>query len=130
MRAFLFAAALALGGCYVQAEPGPTYRTRATTDVYYVSEPPPEPRVEVRTHSPGSGYLWIDGYWDWRNNAWSNPQSTGDVATPGRGAQNPRPAAGSKQRLPEGIRVVLTMAPGSGLNGSITRDFVLRTRSE
>ena len=66
----------------------------------------------------------------WRNNAWSNPQSTGDVATPGRGAQNPRPAAGSKQRLPEGIRVVLTMAPGSGLNGSITRDFVLRTRSE
>lgn len=66
----------------------------------------------------------------WRNNAWSNPQSTGDVAMPGGSAQNPRPAAGSKQRLPEGIRVVLTMAPGSGLNGSITRDFVLRTRSE
>lgn len=64
----------------------------------------------------------------WRNNGWSNPQSTGDIATPD---QTPQPgSSGSKQRLPEGIRVVLTMAPGSGLNGSITRDLVLRTRSE
>jgi general secretion pathway protein J len=66
----------------------------------------------------------------WRNNAWSNPQSTGDVAPPPGDAQPPGGLPGSKQRLPEGIRVVLTMAPGSGLNGSITRDFVLRTRSE
>ncbi|PPE70449.1 prepilin-type N-terminal cleavage/methylation domain-containing protein [Caldimonas thermodepolymerans] len=65
----------------------------------------------------------------WRNNAWSNPQSTGDVQE----AAGPRPgprSAGSKVRLPEGIRIVLTMAPGSGLNGTYTRDLVLRTRSE
>lgn len=65
----------------------------------------------------------------WRNNAWSNPQSTGDVTAPPTPGTAP-PPAGSKQQLPQGVRVVLTMAPGSGLNGTYTRDLVLRTRSE
>lgn len=65
----------------------------------------------------------------WRNNAWTNPQSTGDVESPPP-AQGGGAAAGSKQQLPQGVRLVLSMAAGSGLNGAYTRDLVLRTRSE
>jgi general secretion pathway protein J len=50
-----------------------------------------------------------------RNNAWSNCQSTGDVASAG-GAAPPTLA------LPLGVRIVLSFAPGSGLNGSLVRD--------
>jgi general secretion pathway protein J len=43
----------------------------------------------------------------YRNNAWSNCQSTGSG-------------------LPNGVRVVLSFAPGSGVNGDLTRDIALR----
>ena len=42
----------------------------------------------------------------YRGNAWSNCQSTG-------------------QGLPSGVRIVLSFAPGSGQNGSVTRDALL-----
>ncbi len=53
-----------------------------------------------------------------RNNAWSNCQSTGDVA-PGTGVAG---AAPPTLALPQGVRIVLSFAPGSGLNGSLMRD--------
>ncbi|MCW7539884.1 prepilin-type N-terminal cleavage/methylation domain-containing protein [Aquabacterium sp. A7-Y] len=71
----------------------------------------------------------------WRNNAWTNPQSTGDAENPA-GAPGAPPGSGGKpvsavaQQLPQGVRLVLTAAPDSGLNGSYTRDTVLRVRSE
>jgi general secretion pathway protein J len=53
----------------------------------------------------------LDGLTAWqvyfyRSNAWSNCQSTG-------------------QGLPSGVRIVLGFAPGSGQNGSLTRDALL-----
>ena len=56
----------------------------------------------------------------WRNNAWTNPQSTGDQS-----ATDPR-----AQALPQGVRLVLSLTPASGLTGDVTRDLVLRLRAE
>ncbi|AKJ31479.1 PulJ/GspJ family protein [Caldimonas brevitalea] len=81
----------------------------------------------------------------WRDNAWTNPQSTGDLdpgepppaGNPGGpppsegGAPAPKDKGGSQRMaLPQGVRVVLAPAPGSGLNGTYTRDIVLRTGTE
>ncbi|MDQ6680307.1 MAG: prepilin-type N-terminal cleavage/methylation domain-containing protein [Pseudomonadota bacterium] len=81
-----------------------------------------------------------------QGNAWSNCQSTGDVAAPsplavlpnpaavgpgaalptaGPPASAPTPTLPSRQALPAGVRIVLSFAPGSGENGSLTRDTLL-----
>jgi len=68
-----------------------------------------------------------------RDNAWSNCQSTGEIQTtlvpPGGSASGAGTggSAGGRQRtaLPKGVRVVLSFAPGSGLNGDLTRDVLL-----
>ena len=62
----------------------------------------------------------------YRGNAWSNCQSTGDVtpATP-VSASAPASAAAPRVLLPNGVRVVLAFAPGSGLNGSLVRDILI-----
>ena len=46
-------AAFSLAGCAARA-------------TYYVATPPPPARVEVYGYAPGPGYVWIDGFWDWR----------------------------------------------------------------
>jgi general secretion pathway protein J len=72
----------------------------------------------------------------WRQNAWSNAQSSGDSvaaatgtppATPpgGAGATGAPSAAANREALPEGVRLVLRFAPGSGFEGSLTRDVRL-----
>jgi general secretion pathway protein J len=58
----------------------------------------------------------------WRNNAWTNPQSTGDT--------DPNAIAAQRQQLPQGVRLTLVVAPGSGLSGTYTRDTVLRVRGD
>ena len=67
----------------------------------------------------------VDGLSAWqvyfyRNNGWSNCQSSADVAVAA-------PAASGVQRqvLPTGVRLVLAFAPGSGLSGSLVRDTLL-----
>jgi general secretion pathway protein J len=55
-----------------------------------------------------------------RGNAWSNAQSSGDVAAPAAGASAP-----ARQVLPSGVRLLLSFAEGSGRIGSVTRDTVL-----
>jgi len=40
-------------------------------------------------------------------------------------AQASGATAAPRQALPSGVRVVLTFAPGSGLNGTLTRDSLL-----
>ena len=59
----------------------------------------------------------------YQGNAWSNCQSTGNLAA--------SPAAGAasgvlvRQALPKGVRVVLSFTDGSGTRGELTRDTVL-----
>jgi len=57
----------------------------------------------------------------WRGNAWSNAQSTGDLAP----AANSVVAGTQRQLLPEGVRLVLGFAEGSGYGGALTRDIHL-----
>ena len=62
----------------------------------------------------------VEGVSQWQvyffqGNAWSNAQSTGNVATPPAGAAS---GAVARQALPSGVRVVLSFAPGSGMSGT------------
>jgi general secretion pathway protein J len=61
----------------------------------------------------------------YQGNSWSNAQSTGNVAAPSPATQASGAAAAPRQALPSGVRVVLSFAPGSGLNGTLTRDSLL-----
>ena len=60
----------------------------------------------------------------YQGNAWSNCQSTGNLAAAPLGG-----AAGGvvavRQALPKGVRIVLSFADGSGTSGELTRDTVL-----
>lgn len=69
----------------------------------------------------------VEGVSQWQvyffqGNAWSNAQSTGNVAAPPAGAAS---GAVARQALPSGVRVVLSFAPGSGMSGTLTRDIML-----
>lgn len=57
----------------------------------------------------------------YRDGAWTNCQSTGDVAVPAVGASG----VAAREALPEGVRLVLEFAPGSGLSGQLTRDSLV-----
>lgn len=57
----------------------------------------------------------------WRGNSWSNAQSTGNVA-PRVGIAG-LPMRNPQQLLPEGVRLVLSFAEGSGYSGALTRDL-------
>lgn len=61
----------------------------------------------------------------WRSGAWSNCQSSGDVAPAPAAPGAVPPLAGTRQVLPGGVRLVLALAEGSGMTGSLTRDVVL-----
>ena len=37
---------------------------------YTVSSMPPQPLYETMTQSPGYGYVWLDGHWDWNGYEW------------------------------------------------------------
>lgn len=68
----------------------------------------------------------LDGLGRWqvyfyRGNAWSNAQSSADVAAPAATASAPAP---SRVQLPSGVRLVLDFE-GGGLAGSLTRDVML-----
>jgi len=52
--------------------------------------PPPPPRNGVMGYAPGPGYVWTEGYWDWRggrwfwvNGAWRRPPHRHAVWVPG-----------------------------------------------
>ena len=66
----------------------------------------------------------ITGLSDWKvyfykDTAWGNCASSLGGAASAAGAAAPT-------ALPDGVRVVLTFAPGSGLNGDLTRDTLLK----
>ncbi len=64
-----------------------------------------------------------------RNDAWSNPQSSAGAVLPSIPVSG---AAGtvvtvSSQPIPDGVRLVLTLPPGQALSGTLTRDWVRPT---
>lgn len=61
----------------------------------------------------------------YRVNAWTNAQSSGDISPVDVAANAAANAARQRERLPTGVRLVLTFAPGSGRAGNLTRDLVL-----
>jgi general secretion pathway protein J len=66
-----------------------------------------------------------------RNDAWTNPQSSGDAATAATATAGATPAAvaatATSQTRPDGVRVVLTLPPGEAFSGTLTRDWVRPT---
>lgn len=89
-------APFALIGCADE----PTYTTTTTTQQVTTTGPagvvaptgdvivrrePPAMRVETRTVSPGTGYVWTGGYWRWSGNSY--------VWVPGSWMMPPRRAA-------------------------------------
>ena len=39
--------------------------TAYTVRTAYIVQQPPGKKIEVKTNSPSSGYLWIEGHWKW-----------------------------------------------------------------
>jgi len=66
----------------------------------------------------------------YRNNSWTNPQSSADAATEspndtgtGTGTPEAAPRTGL-QAIPDGVRLALTLASPSGMQGEIVRDWI------
>ena len=86
--------------------------------------------LQLQGGEPGSlktltGVLGWQVYF-YRNNGWSNCQSSGDVVqgTPGTPGTPGLPAP--RTQLPDGVRMVMSFVPGNGLNGDLTRDTLVR----
>ena len=84
--------------------------------------------LQLQGDEPGS-VRTLTGLSQWQvyfyqSNAWSNCQSTGNLAV---AAPSASAASGVlvRQALPEGVRVVLSFAEGSGTSGELTRDTML-----
>lgn len=60
-----------------------------------------------------------------RGNTWSNAQSSGDSAASVPAGDASLNAPPRREVLPTGVRMVLSFPPGSGHNGSLTRDVAL-----
>lgn len=65
----------------------------------------------------------------YRGNAWSNPLSSADGVTAVSAASGASAAAAASvtsglSAVPDGVRLVLTLAPGQAINGTLTRDWV------
>jgi general secretion pathway protein J len=80
----------------------------------------------------------VAGLADWqvfffRRDAWTNPQSSDATqvtppATPGSGPTPPVEAGLKKGAIPDGVRIVLTLASQQAITGDLTRDWVNPTR--
>ena len=65
-----------------------------------------------------------------RENAWTNPQSSDVTSAPSAGAAPGAPTAtvaAATNVLPDGIRLVLVLPEGQAISGTITRDWVRPT---
>ena len=80
---------------------------------------------QLQGNEPGS-LRTLTGLSSWQvyfyqGNSWANCQSTGNVIPVSGGA-----SGASVAQLPDGVRVVLSFAPGSGVNGDLTRDTLIK----
>src|SRR5262245_27659857 len=72
----LVLALLVFGGAGCAALSGSTGETRNALTLQVHAQPPAD-KTETRTPSPGFGYIWVSGYWDyldgnfiWRDGRW------------------------------------------------------------
>ncbi|MGZ5269254.1 MAG: PulJ/GspJ family protein [Ramlibacter sp.] len=85
----------------------------------------------------GVNEVAVTGLVDWqvfyyRSDAWTNPLSSDTTQA---GANTPAPAAAAAgvpaavraAATPDGVRIVLTLAPGQAISGDLTRDWVRPT---
>ena len=84
--------------------------------------------TQLQGREPGHTTL-AEGVIGWqmyyfRGNAWSNAQSTGDVVASGVAASQGSSALPNRERLPIGVRVVMTMDGPQG-TGTLTRDVLV-----
>ncbi|MEP7295646.1 MAG: prepilin-type N-terminal cleavage/methylation domain-containing protein [Burkholderiales bacterium] len=82
--------------------------------------------LQLQGNEPGS-LRALTGLSTWqvyfyRGNTWTNCQSSDGVTPPA----SPASAAVIGPTRPDGVRVVLTFAPGTGLAGDLTRDTLLK----
>lgn len=89
----------------------------------------------------GRQLLALEGLAGWqmffyRGNAWSNAQSSDDVAQPAGPPAGPASAptgadagSGGSRVLPTGVRMILQFAPDSGFGGPLTRQIELGPQS-
>jgi general secretion pathway protein J len=61
-----------------------------------------------------------------RENAWTNPQSSAAAAAGATPSPPGTPAPGTNV-LPDGVRLVLNLPPGQAISGTLTRDWVRPT---
>ena len=64
-----------------------------------------------------------------RENAWTNPQSSDASGRPTAptGSVQTLPGLPGIPVLPDGVRLVLTLPPGQAISGTLTRDWVRPT---
>jgi general secretion pathway protein J len=62
-----------------------------------------------------------------RENAWTNAQSSADRTASAIPSPASTPAAQSTTALPDGVRLVLNLPPGQAISGTLTRDWVRPT---
>lgn len=85
----------------------------------WAQNPGTEERVrEVRTVALDQWQIFY-----YRNNAWTNPLSSADQAPAPEDTGNPQPAGPTQAAVPDGVRVVLTLASGQAITGLLTRDW-------
>lgn len=95
-------------------------------------------RADLWSQNPGDderrGEVAVTPLEDWqlfyfRENAWTNPQSSDASAratAPGAPVQT-LPGVPATPVLPDGVRLVLTLPPGQAISGTLTRDWVRPT---
>lgn len=91
-------------------------------------------KADLWSLNPGDeekrGEVAVSPLQDWqifyfRENAWTNPQSSDASAAPG--ATGAPAAAASPVIIPDGVRLVLTLPPGQAISGTLTRDWMRPT---
>ena len=107
----------------------PQVTTRGDLDVQWQ-------RADVWSLNPGDderrGEVAVTPLDDWqifyfRENAWTNPQSSDVSATGAVPGAPPAPRVGAAPVFPDGVRLVLTLPAGQAISGTLTRDWVRPT---
>jgi hypothetical protein len=77
LRTIALALLLASSGCAAISSSSQTNNPASQIDVQVADAPPPDKTETDKPASPGFGYIWVTGYWDyldgnyiWRNGRW------------------------------------------------------------